>query len=235
MPMHDWTRVDPNDYRAFHLLWIASIASALNGNRLPEGYYAMADHTTPPIVPDVMTLSAPSASRLAEQTAISVTDHGRKRKLAGRRRVAIKHIRNREIVAVIEIVSPSNKAKKEEFNDLVGKSVQLLRQGVHLVLIDPFHPTRRDPQGIHAAVWKELTGKKVTADPAKPLTLASYVARGEDTYSAFVEPLAVGDLLKDMPLFLTGRLHVPVPVEETYRMAWGGFPSPLRQLLERTS
>jgi hypothetical protein len=242
MPMHDWTRVDPNDYHSFHLLWIASLTTALNRNLLPTGYYAMSDHTTPPFIPDVVTLSTqyPAGSEdagglavaVAPKTRISATEHGRKQKLAGRRRVAIKHIRDRQIVAVIEIVSPSNKAKKLEFNDLVGKSVQLLRQGVHLMLIDPFSPTRRDPNGLHAAVWKELTGKKTALEENKPLTLASYAARGDDMYSSFVEPLAVGDTLPDMPLFITPGRYVPAPLEESYRTAWDGFPAPLRKLLE---
>ena len=242
MPMHDWTRVDPNDYHTFHLFWLGTLASALNQSHLPDGYYAMADHTTPPYVPDVVTLTTKDQAypddqseggvAVAPKTRLSATEHGRKQKLAGRRRIAIKHIRDRQIVAVIEIVSPSNKAKKAEFHDLVGKSVQLLRQGIHLMLIDPFPPTRRDPNGIHAAVWRELTGKKAEHDETKPLTLASYAARGEDVYSSFVEPLAVGDTLKDMLVFITPGRHVPAPLEESYRTAWDGFPAPLRKLLE---
>lgn len=241
MPMHDWTRVDPNAYHTFHLFWLGTLASALNRNGLPEGYYAMAEHTAPPCVPDVVTLATDDAPHpddeggvavvAAPKTKISATEHGRKQKLAGRR-IAIKHERDRQIVAVIEIVSPSNKAKKLEFNDLVGKSVQLLRQGIHLLLIDPFPPTRRDPNGIHAAVWRELTGKKAEFDADKPLTLASYAARGDDMYSSFVEPLAVGDTLPDMPLFLTPGRHVPAPLEESYRTAWDGYPLPIRKLLE---
>jgi hypothetical protein len=244
MPMHDWTRVDPNDYHTFHLYWLTHLSQSLNRNRLPEGYYAMADHTTPPYIPDVVTLTTEDAPNpddadeggvavaVAPKTRISATEHGRKQKLAGRRRIAIKHVRDRHIVAVIEIVSPSNKAKKLEFNDLVGKSVQLLRQGIHLLLIDPFPPTRRDPNGIHAAVWRELTGKKAEYDADKPLTLASYAARGDDMYSSFVEPLAVGDTLPDMPLFITAGRHVPAPLEESYRTAWDGYPLPIRKLLE---
>lgn len=243
MPMHDWTRVDPNDYHTFHLMWLVSLASALNHKHLPEGYYAMADHTTPPIVPDVVTLTTsdlPLLSGMQEggvaveatpETAIAVTESGRKRRAAGRRRIAIKHVRDRQIVAVIEIVSPSNKAKRDEFADLVGKSVQLLRQGIHLLLLDPFPPTIRDPKGIHAAVWKELTGKTAKQADGKPLTLASYVSRGENRYSAFVEPISVGDRLRDMPLFLTNRLHIPAPLEKSYMTAWDGFPGAIQKLL----
>jgi len=82
----------------------------------------MADHTTPPIVPDVVTLS-----------------------LSGWR-VAINHAQSRRIVAVIEIVSPSNKAKIPEFKDLIGKSVQLLRQGIHVLLIDAIPANGAGPE-----------------------------------------------------------------------------------------
>ena len=60
---------------------------------------------------------------------------------------------------------------------------------------------------------------------------AAYAARGEDNYSAFVEPLAVGDALPDMPLFLSERFHIPTPLEETYTAAWNGFPEPLREII----
>jgi hypothetical protein len=242
MPMHDWTRVEPNDYHTFHYGWIATIYQTLNQGVLPEGYFAMADHTTPPIVPDVVTLSLSDQTADAASggvalvanpsTSIAATESGRKKKLTGRWRVAIKHARSRRIVAVIEIVSPGNKAKKPEFKDLIDKSVQLLRQGIHVLLIDPFPPTARDPNGIHAAVWKDLTGKPFVPPPSKPLTLASYSARGENTFSAFVEPIAVGDILPNMPLFLAEQLHVPAPLEATYVSAWQGFPLPIRQLVE---
>ncbi len=40
MPMHDWTRVAPNDYHDFHFAWIAAIRQALNMGRLPPEYFA---------------------------------------------------------------------------------------------------------------------------------------------------------------------------------------------------
>ncbi|MFO0803993.1 MAG: DUF4058 family protein [Gemmataceae bacterium] len=243
--MHDWTRIDPNDYHHFHGRWIFAIADSLNGGLLPQGYFALAEHTTLPIIPDVVTLTLPDNSPspfakddsggvavLDSPTAIVATASGRKRRAAGRRRVAIQHARSRQIVAVIEIVSPSNKARKSEFADLIEKTVQLLRQGTHVLLIDPFPPTSRDPRGIHAAVWRELTGKSFELRKDKPLTVASYAALGADTYSAFVEPVGVGDPLPTMPLHLTDEYRVKLPLEETYQTAWSGYPTVLRELLE---
>ena len=41
---------------------------------------------------------------------------------------------------------------------------------------------------------------------------------------AFIEPVAVGDTLIDMPLFLDPGRYVAVPLEETYRLALSPCP-----------
>ncbi len=249
MPMHDWTRVDPNDYHTFQFAWIAAIFHDLNNGRLPAGCYAMVDHTppvvwdeVPPPTADDQTLASPVIVDANQAGGVAIPPlfvglikaraSGRKQRSSGRHRVVIKHARSGLVIAAIEIVSPSNKARKSEFADLVRKSVELLQQGGNVLLIDPFPPTARDPNGIHAAVWKRLTRKPFTPPAGKPITFASYVARGANTFSAFVEPLTVGDRLPDMPLFLTSELHVPTPLEETYQTAWQGFPAPLRAVVE---
>jgi hypothetical protein len=48
---------------------------------------------------------------------------------------------------------------------------------------------------------------------------------------AYVEPVAVGDLLPDMPLFLEPEVHVPTPLEATYQTTWNAFPAALKGLL----
>jgi hypothetical protein len=64
----------------------------------------------------------------------------------------------------------------------------------------------------------------------KPLTLAAYAA-GSATV-AYVEPVAVGDVLPDMPIFLTPDWYVPCPLEATYQTTWGVFPAALKGPLE---
>jgi len=86
--------------------------------------------------------------------------------------------------------------------------------------------------GIHATVWKELTNKRFAPPKGKPLTVASYVALGANTFTTHMEPLAVGDRLPDIPLFLSDEFFVETPLEETYQIAWLGFPSPLRAVVE---
>jgi hypothetical protein len=42
---------------------------------------------------------------------------------------------------------------------------------------------------------------------------------------AYIETVAVGDALSDMPLFLAPELYVMVPLEVTYQSAWDTVPA----------
>jgi len=130
---------------------------------------------------------------------------------------------------MIELVSPGNKASTSEFESFVWKARMVLNEGIHLIVIDPFPPTKRDPNGVHAATWEAMTGKPFTLPPDKPLTLASYCSGEEIT--AYVDLVAVGDTLPDKPLFLTTERYVNVPLESTYMAAWQTFPSEWRNVI----
>jgi hypothetical protein len=150
-------------------------------------------------------------------------------------RVVIRH-RLGEIVCVIEIVSPGNKAGRSALRAFVEKSVEFLRHGVHLLVIDLFPPTPRDPQGIHKAIWDVFDeDEPFELPPDKPLTLAAYVAgdlvAGIET-TAYVEPIGVGDSLPDMPAYLDRSVYVPVPLEATYQTTWSSCPADMRELVE---
>ena len=64
----------------------------------------------------------------------------------------------------------------------------------------------------------------------KDRTVVSYQAGSECV--ADIEPLAVGDELRDMALFLAGDLHVMTPLEATYQAAWAASPEALRVAVE---
>ncbi|WP_435018100.1 hypothetical protein TA3x_000045 [Tundrisphaera sp. TA3] len=112
----------------------------------------------------------------------------------------------------------------------VAKVSDLVRQGVHALIVDLFPPTARDPDGLARAIWDEFQEEEFEATPDQPLTLASYAAGPAVT--AYIEPIAVGDTLPDMPLFLTPSVYVPVHLEATYQTSWAAFPAPLRGLLD---
>jgi Protein of unknown function (DUF4058) len=73
-----------------------------------------------------------------------------------RSRVAIHHSSDHEVIAVVEIVSPGNKASRPALRSFVSKAVELLDKGIHLSVIDLFPLSRRDPRGIHGAIWCEI-------------------------------------------------------------------------------
>jgi hypothetical protein len=98
-----------------------------------------------------------------------------------------------------------------------------------LLLVDLFPPSSRDPQGIHRAVWGEDCGEDYVLPADKPLTCVSYV--GGAGAEAFVELVAVGDLLPEMPLFLTPETYISSPLETTYQLAWDGMPEFWRNTL----
>ena len=90
-------------------------------------------------------------------------------------RIVVRH-RHGQVVAVVEIVSPGNKASKNELRTFVEKTSELIMQGIHLLVIDLFPPGKRDPQGIHKAIWDEFLEEEIVLPADQPLTLAAYDA-----------------------------------------------------------
>jgi hypothetical protein len=248
MPIHDWTRVDDGIFHAFHLAWLGELQKALNAGRLPPGYYALAEQVAGSVGPDVLTLQGNGASaegppeeggtsggtltlvRTAPQahftTALSIPDYATRR-----RRLVIHHVSGDRVVALLEIVSAGNKASAPAFRTFIDKAVGVLSHGYHLLLVDLWPPTPRDPQGIHAAILDELGGPPFAPPAGQPLTVASYEAAMPGG-NAYVDTLAVGDVLPDAPLFLLPGGHVKVPLEATYREAYSGVPLRWRRVIE---
>jgi len=126
------------------------------------------------------------------------------------------------LVAVVEIVSAGNKSSKARFRKFVEKTCDFLDQGVHVLVIDLFPPTSRDPQGIHQVIWSEKYDGEFEFHADKPLTLASYRATTSGIVArSFVEPIAVGDVLPAMPLFLWSDRYINVDIEQTYQERMG--------------
>jgi hypothetical protein len=113
-----------------------------------------------------------------------------------------------------------------ELQEFVDKAVDFIRQGIHVLIIDVLPPTRRDPQGIHKAIWDEIDDEPFELPSDKRLTLASYSAGIEKV--AYVEPVAVGDVLPSMPLFLEPEIYIPASLDATYETTWSVCPSALK-------
>jgi hypothetical protein len=244
MPVHDWSRVGAGVFHDFHCTWIVELRNTLNDGVLPPDHYAMAEQIAGDLGPDVFTLQAagspgmPPAAPAASATAVALappqvrfTARASLDEYALKQRtLVIRHSSDDRIIALIEILSPGNKSSRHALRSLVEKAAAALVRGYHLLLLDLHPPTPRDPHGIHGALWEEI-GEEAYMSPAdKPLTLAAYSAG--PVIRAYVEPFAVGDALRDMPLFLAPESYVSVPLEATYQAAWRGVPKRWRAELE---
>jgi hypothetical protein len=245
MPIHDWTGVKAGIFHDFHHAWVFTIKRALNSGLLPPEYYALAEQIAGGLGPDVLTLEnvfdkPPGAGGNGPQRAseahrqggialaslppkVSFTAVAEPEQYARKRnRIAIRHSSDDQVVAMIEIVSPGNKASGHALRSFVAKAIELLDAGIHLLIIDLFPPGPRDPQGIHGTIWSEYVGDVFALPTGRPLTLVAYSAG--DLKQAFIEPTAVGQALPEMPLFLEPSRYVPVPLEATYQAAFSEVP-----------
>ena len=242
MPVHDWTRVSAGAFHDFHCTWIPLIKIRLNDGLLPSGYYAQVEQAAGEITTDVLTRQTDErdTQHIEEPAGIAVSVAPPQVEITAsleaahyasqRRRLVVRHSSDDRVVAVIEVISPGNKAGRREWRKFIDKATGLIQEGKHLLVVDLLPPSRRDPNGVHGAIWAELGDDSYTIPPAKPLTTAAYAA--DEIPRAYVQPLAAGDELTSMPLFLTSQTYVSAPLEETYMAAYRSVPQRWRAVLE---
>jgi hypothetical protein len=208
MPLHDWSRAPSSLFHDFHQTWSIHIKAALNAGLLPKGLSALVE----------------------QRAGDSIVRRTSKEIYASRaNRIVVKHHLGRT-VAVIEIVSPGNKDSRAALRDFVEKASDFLRKGIHLLVVDLFPPSPRDPLGIHKAIWDEIHEEEFQFPTGKDRILVAYETGNERV--AYVEPVAVGEALPDMPLFLASGMHILVPLERTYQSTWDACPEDMQIAVE---
>ena len=248
MPIHDWSGVSDGMFHYFHQRWIGTIADWFNQGRLPEGFYAIGEVYANEVEPDVLAVEdrPPETGRANGHASngfgVALVESPPKTRftweaeaesyLAKKDLIAVRSVEG-ILVAVLEIVSAGNKSSQARFRKFLTKTIEFLDQGAHVLVVDLFPPTPRDPQGIHQAIWSEKYDGDFEFHADKPLTLASYRATTEGSVArSFVEPIAVGDALPAMPLFLWADRYINVDLEQTYQSAWDVYPAPLKPKVE---
>ncbi len=214
-------------WEAFHAAWAGSIADALN-RVLPPGYFAEElTHVGASAEIDVATFEpttpatplngtggvavapavwAPPAPRAVVPAAFA--DDFEVRVFSGRS--------GPTLVAAIELVSPANKDRPEARRAFAAKCASYLHGGVALVILDVVTDRRAT---LHHDVLDLLAAADGRLRDDPPLYAAAYrpVRREERTeVEVWAEPLAVGDRLPTLPLWLDAVTALPVDAEATY-------------------
>ena len=129
--------------------------------------------------------------------------------------------RLRTLVAAIEIVSPANKDRSDTREQFVNKVAALLRRGVCVAIVD-IVTTR------HANLYTELLARLGQTDPVladPPMLYAVTLRRRKppkppkkrSLLDAWFFPLAVGQPLPTIPLWLGPELRIELPLDPSYQ------------------
>lgn len=152
---------------------------------------------------------APSRPTLAVETELPDADEYEVRVFDTRR--------GRRLVAAVELVSPANKDRPEHRRLFVAKCAALLQQGVAVSVVDVV--TVRD-FNLYADLL-DLLGQSDPSLGSRPPGLYAVscrrrVADQKRLLESWYDPLAVGQPLPTLPLWLADSLAVPLDLEASY-------------------
>ena len=125
--------------------------------------------------------------------------------------------RGRRLVAAVEIVSPSNKDRPEHRRAFVAKCATMLQNHVCVAIVDLVTTRTTNLYGD----LLDLLGKadpSLAGGPPPLYAVACRWARNEDAWllETWAHPLALGQALPTLPLWLADNLAVPLDLEQSY-------------------
>jgi hypothetical protein len=213
-------------WRSFHGAWAAAMSRLLNQGILPPGYYAvpLVDRDGP-IEIDVAALReqeapgptdeatpqtwAPPAPGLALAVELPAVDG-----------VAVQVFADEgdpRLAAAVELLSPRNKDRPQARQAFAVKCVGYLQQGSSVVVVDTV-TTRR--ANLHATILS-LLGVEASAGIPTGLSAVSYRAIGHEEETQQLQlwpsPLALGQPLPTLPLWIAADFSVPLNLEASYQ------------------
>jgi hypothetical protein len=129
--------------------------------------------------------------------------------------------RERTLVAAIEIVSPANKDRPQSRTTFIAKCADMIRRGVAVSVVDLVTVKDFNLYVELMALLGHPTADPMAADP--PPTYAAscrWVERGDKTIlETWSHPLAVGQRLPTLPLWLAADHSIPLDLEASYEQA----------------
>jgi hypothetical protein len=147
-----------------------------------------------------------------------------------RRTVVVRHVSDDSMVALVEVLSPGNKDRESSMERFVEKCWSAIAEGIHVSVVDLFPPNRHNPNGIHGEIWAGLGDDPYFLPSGKSMTAAAYEAT--IPVRTYVQPLAVGDELPNLPLFIEPGIYVDLALGLTYDAAFANTPQRWRRVVE---
>lgn len=234
----------PRRWEGFHHAWATLIATQLNKETLPPGYYAESEiNVGPEFEIDVaaMELDRTADGGAAVATAPAAVWSPPRPEITAR--VDFSHLEGYEVRVyqelgggaelrgAIELISPANKDRPGTRRTFAAKSAGYLRNGIGVVTVDVV--TSR-AANLHLELFDvlEASGQHIRWESPTGLSAVAYRAvtsRKLPRVEAWPTPLTVGAPLPVMPLWLSLDLCVPLRLEESYVATCGSLRIPARE------
>jgi Protein of unknown function (DUF4058) len=217
----------PRRWEGFHHAWATFIAQQLNQETLPPDYFAESEISVgPELEIDIATLKLSPSGSGRKNGATAVWSPPRPKiavkvdfaRLDSYEIRIYQELGGAELRAAIELVSPGNKDRAGSRRTFAAKCAGYLKHGIGVVIIDivtsrsaNLHEELFDTLEVTSRrpAWKSPTGLYAVAYRAVPV-------RKRPRVEAWPEPLALGDALPVVPLWLSVDLCVPVRLEDSY-------------------
>jgi hypothetical protein len=125
--------------------------------------------------------------------------------------------RSRRLVAAIEIVSPSNKDRPERRDMFVAKAATLLKNGICVTIVDVVSTLDNN---LYAELLEAVQGADPALGHAPPpmyaVTLRTRYEKRRKLMDNWYHPLAVGQPLPTLPLWLNETYAISLDLESSY-------------------
>ena len=214
MPDRDWTRVDAGLFHAFHHRWIDPVSDAPNTEGILTRLLRSPARAEPFEIPSWTCLTLRFSAQDGE-TSGRATANPRRSGQNPQPRVRLVRRSEAEIHAGSPIGYRPTSTRpdcRRDRNHLPGqqgdksgiahlcneRTAALIQQGVHLLVVH-LSPAGTRSCGIKA-IWDEF--EEEDSRNCLPTALGTCSLRRRAAPGGYREPIAVGDVLPDMPLFL---------------------------------
>jgi hypothetical protein len=233
MPLHDhfhapWAEANP--WEGFHSAWVNTMVRHLNGTLLPPEFRAIPNvHLGPTIEADASTWersaeAAPSAAPSVTGAipwappAVQTLELGSEQEEICEVRVVDDRF-NVRLTSVVELVTPANKDRPEARQAFVAKCASLLRQRIHLVIVDVVTHRRAN---LHRELLQALGVAGSSGNDGELYAVSYRSVRDASGWRLGLWPFAltVGEPLPTLPLWLTPDLAVRLDLEASYDETW---------------